>query len=49
MQTKEEEYEGERRRFIQKWEKKVDEQDKERQEWAEMYQGMQMEIIQAKF
>ena len=49
MHTKEEEYEGERRRFIQKWEKKVDEQDKERQEWAEMYQGMQREIIQAKF
>ena len=45
MQTKEVEYEGERRRFIQKWEKKVDEQDKERQEWAEMYQGMQREII----
>lgn len=43
--NKDDENESERRRFIAKWERKCEEQDKERNEWSEMYQGMQREII----
>jgi hypothetical protein len=48
LANKEEESEIERRRFIQKWDKKVDEQERERQEWAEMYQQMQRDMINVK-
>jgi hypothetical protein len=41
--NKEEEAEVERRRFNQKWERKCEEQEKERQEWSEMYQTLQKE------
>jgi hypothetical protein len=34
--------------FTQKWDKKVEEQEKERQEWAEIYQNMQREMLNFK-
>jgi hypothetical protein len=37
LQNKEDEFENERRRFLHKWEKKIEEKEKERQEWSEMY------------
>ena len=46
--NKDEEHESERRRFNTKWDKKCEEQEKERQEWADMYQSMQREILNLK-
>jgi hypothetical protein len=42
--NKDEEAEVERKRFNQKWERKCEEQEKERLEWNEMYQTLQREI-----
>lgn len=46
--NKDEEFDIERRRFTQKWDRKVEEQEKERQEWAEIYQSMQREMLNFK-
>ena len=46
--NKDEEFDIERRRFAQKWDRKVEEQEKERQEWAEIYQSMQREMLNFK-
>jgi len=42
--NKEEELEVERKRFSQKWERKNEEHEREKQEWNDMYQALQKEI-----
>ena len=48
MQNKEEEHEVERRRFTQKLERKGNEHEREKNEWNEMYQVLQREIVALK-